>query len=158
MPAAIQAYCRAAGQPEPDNTGAIVRCCLESLALKYRYVIHALEELLGHGLDTIRIVGGGSQNALLTQLTADATGRTVVAGPAEATAAGNLLVQAIALGQIGSVAEARAVARRSFTPEVYAPAISADWDGAYRRLLDCMSPGELVGRLEIKVTYSISNL
>jgi rhamnulokinase len=117
-----------------------VRCALESLALKYRWVLESLEAVTGRRLEPIHIIGGGTQNRLLNQLTADATGRTVVAGPAEATAAGNLLVQAIALGQIGSVAEARAVARRSFTPEVYAPATSANWDGAYRRLLDCMSP------------------
>jgi rhamnulokinase len=134
MPAAIQAYCRAAGQPEPDNTGAIVRCCLESLALKYRYVIHALEELLGHGLDTIRFVGGGSQNALLTQLTADATGRTVVAGPVEATALGNIMVQAVATGALPSIAAGRRAVRASFEPVVFQPRRAADWDTAAARL------------------------
>jgi rhamnulokinase len=139
MPARIQAFCRRTGQTAPDSPGAIVRCALESLALKYRWVLERLEAVTGRRLEPIHIIGGGTQNWLLNQLTADATGRTVVAGPAEATAAGNLLVQAIALGQIGSVAEARAVARRSFTPEVYAPSMSADWDAAYQRLLDYMT-------------------
>ena len=139
MPARIQAFCRRTGQPAPDSPAAIVRCALESLALKYRWVLECLEAVTGRRLEPIHIIGGGTQNRLLNQLTADATGRTVVAGPAEATAAGNLLVQAIALGHISSVADARAVARRSFTPEVFSPARSADWDAAYRRLLDCMS-------------------
>jgi rhamnulokinase len=140
MPARIQAFCQRTGQTPPDAPAAIVRCALESLALKYRWVLECLEAVTGRRLEPIHIIGGGTQNRLLNQLTADATGRTVVAGPAEATAAGNLLVQAIALGQIGSIAEARAVARRSFTPEVYAPVASVDWDAAYRRLLDCMAP------------------
>jgi rhamnulokinase len=138
MPARIRAFCRQTGQSVPDGPAAIVRCALESLALKYRWVLECLEAVTGRRLEPIHIIGGGTQNRLLNQLTADATGRTVVAGPAEATAAGNLLVQAIALGHIGSVAEARAVARHSFTPEVYTPAASADWDEAYQRLLDCM--------------------
>ena len=135
MPARIQAFCRRTGQPTPATPGAIVRCALESLALKYRWVLECLEAVTGRRLEPIHIIGGGTQNRLLNQFTADATGRTVVAGPAEATAAGNLLVQAIALGHIGSIAEARAVARRSFTPENYTPATSADWEAVYRRLL-----------------------
>src|SRR4029078_12982576 len=128
MPARIQAFCRRTGQPAPDSPGAIVRCALESLALQYRWVLECLQAVTRRRLEPIHIIGGGTQNRLLNQLTADATGRTVVAGPAEATAAGNLLVQAIGVGHIGSIAEARAVARRSFTPEVYAPQASGDWD------------------------------
>src|SRR5262245_41226331 len=139
MPARIQAFCRRTSQSVPDSPAAIVRCALESLALKYRWILECLEAVTGRRLEPIHIIGGGTQNWLLNQLTADATGRTVVAGPAEATAAGNLLVQAITLGQIGSVVEARAVARRSFTPEVYTPVASGDWDAAYRRLLDYMA-------------------
>ncbi|MBC8076353.1 MAG: rhamnulokinase, partial [Chloroflexales bacterium] len=90
MPAAIAAFCARSGQPAPSDVGALVRCCLESLALRYRWVIEALEALLGQRLATIRIVGGGSQNRLLCQMTADACGRPVVAGPVEATALGNI--------------------------------------------------------------------
>jgi rhamnulokinase len=134
MPARIQGFCRRTGQPAPADPGAIVRCALESLALKYRWVLERLEAVTGQRLEPIHIIGGGSQNALLNQLTADATGRPVVAGPVEATAIGNLLVQAIAGGQLGSIADARAVVRRSFTPQTYAPQPSADWDAAYARL------------------------
>ncbi len=98
MPARIRAFCRRSGQPEPDSTGAIVRCVLESLALKYRWLLERLETVAGQRLAPIYVVGGGAQNLLLNQLTADATGRSVVAGPVEATAAGNLLMQALALG------------------------------------------------------------
>ncbi len=134
MPARIQAFCQRTGQVVPAEPGAIVRCALESLALKYRWVLERLEQIAGQRLDPIHIIGGGAQNTLLNQLTADATGRNVVAGPVEATAIGNLLVQAIALGQLGSLAEARAVVRRSFTPQIFTPRPIADWDAAYARL------------------------
>ncbi len=104
MPAAIRAYCRRSGQPQPDSPGAIVRTCLESLALKSRSLIESLETLAGHQLDTIRIVGGGSQNRLLNQFIADACGRTVVTGPVEATALGNIMMQAIAAGHLSDLA------------------------------------------------------
>ena len=136
MPERIRAFCRRTGQPAPDGPGAVVRCVLESMALKYRWVLERLEMVAGQRLDPIHIIGGGAQNRLLNQLTADATGRPVVAGPVEATAIGNILVQAIALGQLGSLAEARAAVRRSFALDTYQPAAAADWDGAYRRLLD----------------------
>jgi rhamnulokinase len=104
--------------------------CLESLALKYRWVVVALEELTGRRLDTIRIVGGGSQNTLLCQLTADACQRRVVAGPAEATALGNIVVQASALGQLPNIAAGR-VAVAALEPQVsYEPGASSDWDAA----------------------------
>ncbi len=134
MPARIQAYCVRTGQPSPGSKGAIVRCVLESLALKYRWVLERLEEMLGNRLEPIHIIGGGSQNLLLNQLAADATNRTVVAGPAEATAIGNVLMQAVALGQLASLAEARQIVRHSFTPEIYEPQGSARWDEAYQRL------------------------
>jgi rhamnulokinase len=134
MPARLGEFCRRTGQPVPGSPGAFVRCALESMALKYRWVLEKLETVSGQTLDPIHIIGGGSQNELLNQLTADCTGRTVVAGPAEATAIGNLLVQAVALGHI-DLAEARAVVRRSFQPATYAPNPAADWESAYRRLL-----------------------
>ena len=108
MPAAIRAYCRRTDQPEPASVGAMVRCCLESLALKYRQVIESLEQLTGCSINTIRIVGGGSQNALLCRLTAEACGRNVVAGPVEATALGNVMVQAVACGVLPDIATGRA--------------------------------------------------
>src|SRR5207253_7998937 len=107
MPAALAEFCRRTGQPAPKEPGAVVRCALESLALRYRWVLERLEELLGRRLDVIHVVGGGSQNALLCQLTADACNRQVLAGPVEATAIGNVLVQAIGLGAIRSLAQAR---------------------------------------------------
>jgi rhamnulokinase len=130
MPAAIQDYCRQTSQAEPTSIGALVRCCLESLALKYRWVVVALEELTGRQLDTIRIVGGGSQNTLLCQLTADACQRRVVAGPVEATALGNIVVQAVALGRIPSIAAGRAAVSASEEQTVYIPRVSSDWDAA----------------------------
>ena len=134
MPARIQQYCARTQQPVPDTQGAIVRCALESLALKYRWVLDRLEEMLGYRLEPIHIIGGGMQNRLLNQLTADATRRSVVAGPIEATATGNVLMQAIALGHLKSLDEARAVVRHSFKPETYAPQLSDRWDTAYQKL------------------------
>lgn len=135
MPAAIRAYCARTGQPQPQDVGALVRCALESLALKYRWVLERLEEIRGRHLETIHIVGGGSQNRLLNQLTADATRRRVVTGPVEATAAGNVLVQAITCGHLASLQEARDVVRRSFPVEIFEPHPSAEWEEAYTRYL-----------------------
>jgi len=135
MPARIRSYCRATGQPQPQDKGAVLRCALEGIALKYRWVLERLEEVLGYRLDPLHIVGGGTQNRLLSQLTADATGRQVIAGPVEATAAGNVLMQMMALGQIDSLSSAREVVRRSFDLAVYEPGSGAGWDEAYGRLL-----------------------
>lgn len=136
MPSRIQARCQATGQPVPTSKGAIIRCALESLALKYRWVLEKLETILGHELAPVHIVGGGTQNRLLCQLTADATGHPVVAGPVEATAIGNLIVQAIALGDLGSLAQGRELIRRSFEVVTYEPAANrAQWDAAYEQLL-----------------------
>lgn len=130
MPATIRAYCRRTSQTEPASVGALVRCCLESLALKYRWVIEALEGLTGRRLSTVRVVGGGSQNALLCQLTADACKRPVVAGPAEGTALGNMLVQAIATGYLPDLAAGRRAVAASLPQTRYAPRNSANWDAA----------------------------
>ncbi|MEK7441480.1 MAG: rhamnulokinase family protein [Chloroflexota bacterium] len=136
MPEAIRSYCRRVGEPESDTVGEMVRCCLESLALKYRWVIEALETLTGREIKTIRIVGGGSQNKLLCQFTADATQRVVVAGPVEATALGNALVQAMALKQIESLAQARVAALASSSTEIFTPQQNekGKWDEGYGRL------------------------
>ena len=135
MPAALAEFCRRTGQPEPREPGAVVRCALESLALRYRWVLERLEELAGRRIDAIHVVGGGSQNALLCQLTADACNRRVLAGPVEATAIGNLLVQAIGLGVLGSLAEAREVVRRSFEVRPYTPHNPESWHDPYQRFL-----------------------
>ncbi|RIK42525.1 MAG: rhamnulokinase, partial [Chloroflexi bacterium] len=128
-------------QPTPTDQGALVRCVLESLALKYRWVLEKLETIMGKRLDPIHIVGGGTQNQLLCQLTADATGRQVVAGPVEATAIGNLIVQAMALKLVGSLQEGRELIRRSFDVTVYEPAPEREpWDVAYTRLVRLVEP------------------
>jgi rhamnulokinase len=130
---AIATYCRHAGQPAPESVGDTVRCALESLALRYRWTLHALEELVGHRLETIRIVGGGSQNRLLCQLTADACQRPVVTGPVEATALGNVMVQAMATGHLGSLAEARDAVAASIPQEHFMPGPASGWDDAFSR-------------------------
>ncbi len=136
MPARIRDYCAHTGQPVPETRGALVRIVLESLALKYRWTLERLEELLGYRLDTLHIVGGGSRNLLLNQFTADAIGRPVIAGPVEATAIGNVLMQLLALGHIASLGEGREVVRRSFEMATYLPGAMAPWDTAYGRYLD----------------------
>jgi rhamnulokinase len=134
MPARVAAYCRRTGQSEPADRGSLIRSLLEGVALKYRVVLERLESALGKRLSPIHIVGGGANNRLLCQFTADATGRPVVAGPTEASALGNVLVQALALGRLGSLIEARAVVRRSSGLAFFEPADRARWDEAYGRL------------------------
>lgn len=135
MPAQVRRYCEQTDQPAPETKGQFVRAALESLALKYRWVVERLEELTGDSLDTIHIVGGGSQNALLNQLAADCTGRRVLAGPVEATAIGNILVQALARGHVESLTAARQIVRDSFDLTTYEPQPEADWEAAYQRFL-----------------------
>ena len=135
MPTKLVTLCRKAGQPIPETHGAIVRCALESLALKYREVLGYLERLRGGRIEQIHVVGGGSQNELLCQMTADACERPVLAGPMEATAIGNVLMQAIAAGEIADVAAAREVVRRSFDPVAYQPQVGGDWARAEQRLV-----------------------
>jgi rhamnulokinase len=136
MVAAIGQYCARTGQAAPDGVGATIRCCLESLALKYRWVLERLEAFRGRRIETIHVVGGGTQNRLLCRFTADAARRPVVAGPVEATAIGNILMQAIGSGYIGSLEQAREVVRASCELETYQPGPDADrWDAAYGRLL-----------------------
>jgi rhamnulokinase len=135
MPSRILEFCKRTGQTPPSDKGEIVRCALESLALKYRWVLEKLESVWGRAINVIYIVGGGTQNKLLCQFTADATGRPVIAGPIEATAIGNTMVQAIASGFIASIAEAREIIRQSFDVVTYEPQDSARWDEAYGRFL-----------------------
>jgi rhamnulokinase len=134
MPAAIRALCRRTGQEQPETVGAVVRCCLESLALRYRQTLDDLEQLVGHPLEVVRIVGGGSQNRLLCQMAADACGVPVVAGPVEATALGNLMVQAIATGDLDDVAAGRAAVAASVTLDTYEPQPGGAWQEMLGRL------------------------
>ncbi len=138
MPQAIQQFCRDTNQIVPETPGAIIRCALESLALKYHSVLGMLELLTGSAIEVVHIVGGGTQNKLLCQMTADACQRRVIAGPVEATATGNLLVQLIANGAVASVAEARQIVTNSFPVETYIPAATSDWGEAATRFADLM--------------------
>jgi rhamnulokinase len=131
MPSFIRAYCERTNQRVPETPGEVARCCLESLALRYRWVLAALEQLTNRKLNTIRIVGGGSQNKLLNQFTADACGREVVTGPIEATALGNIMMQAIATGHIKTLETGRAAIAASVQQERFTPHTSEDWDKAF---------------------------
>jgi rhamnulokinase len=141
MPQAIRDYCQQTGQAVPQSEGEVIRAALESLALRYRMVLGMLEELVGNRIETMHIVGGGTQNKLLNQMAADACNRRVIAGPVEATAIGNVMMQAVALGEVGSIAEAREVIRKSFAVEEYVPLNAGLWEGAYQRFQ------KLVGRV-----------
>lgn len=134
MPRTIAELCRESGQPEPQDVGATIRCALESVAARSRQVLGCLESLGGGRIETIHMVGGGTQNELLCQLTADACERPVVAGPVEATSLGNILVQAWAMGEIGGLSEAREVVRQSFSMKTYEPNREDRWEGAVNRL------------------------
>ena len=138
MPARIRDFCRANNQPVPGSRGAIVRCALEGIALKYRWVLEQLEEMLGYQLEPLYIVGGGTKNHLLSQFTADATDRQVITGPVEATATGNILVQMLALGHIDSIQAGRQLVRDSFDLSTYEPGNRSGWNEAYARLLRVM--------------------
>jgi rhamnulokinase len=121
MPEQIAGHCRERGERAPEDPGAFCRLILESLAESYTRVLHRLESLLGRPIDVVHIVGGGSRNRLLNQLTADFSGKTVVAGPTEATAAGNILVQALGAGVVSGLSEVRAITRASFDLETFVP-------------------------------------
>jgi rhamnulokinase len=133
MPSLIRTLASEKNQPVPQEPGAVIRCALESLALRYRQVHRTLETLTGGSIGTVHIVGGGTRNKLLCQMTADACGRRVVAGPVEATALGNIMMQAVAAGAVGSVADARRIIRESFPVEVYEPQNAAQWEEASAR-------------------------
>jgi rhamnulokinase len=133
MPHKIEQFCQDTRQPAPITRGEYVRTCLESLALTYRRTLEGLEDILGRRVGVIHIVGGGCQNELLNQMTADACQRPVLAGPVEATAAGNILVQAMATGDVKTLAHARGVIRNSFELKRYDPKPDKKWDDAYAR-------------------------
>lgn len=133
MPEAIREFCRKTNQPAPSDKGAVLRTALESIAMRFRQVLGMCEDLNGGRIETIHIVGGGTKNRQLCQFAADACGRRVVAGPIEATAIGNLMMQAVAAGDVASIAEARDVIRRSFPVEEYLPQNTAAWNEAYEK-------------------------
>ncbi len=133
MPERIARYCREHGQPEPAGIGPMLRCIFESLALLYRRTREQLETITGSRIERLHIVGGGCQNALLNQFAADALQVPVLAGPVEATAAGNLLTQAFALGLLPSIGAMRDVVRRSFDVRKFEPGPAEAWDAAYAR-------------------------
>jgi rhamnulokinase len=133
MPTAIADFCRETGQPPPESEGQFVRCALESLALKYAVVLAWLEEISGSRADTIHVVGGGARNALLNQFTAEACSRVVIAGPVEATVLGNLLVQARAAGELGSLDDIRRVSAASGELQEYSPKNPGGWNAALDR-------------------------
>lgn len=136
MPGKIEQFCQSTKQRPPNTRGEYVRCCLESLALTYRRTLEGLQDVLGRTIGTIHIVGGGCQNELLNQMTADACQRTVLAGPVEATAIGNILTQAMATGDMKNLAEVRQVVRNSFELKRYEPKQTKQWEDAYRRYVE----------------------
>jgi len=138
MPEAIRQYCARTGQTVPQTEGAILRCALESIAMKFRYTLEMCESLTGTKIDTVHIVGGGTKNRQLCQAAADACGRRVVAGPIEATAIGNLMMQAVASGDVSGIPQAREVIRDSFEVIEYLPQDSAAWQDAYGRFVEIL--------------------
>ena len=135
MPARIRAYCRRTGQPEPEGVGAVARCVLESLALRYRTAVTAVGDVTGRPVPLVHVVGGGARNTLLNRLTADVTGLPVLAGPVETTALGNALVQLVALGELADLAEAREVVRAGERVERHDPQAGQGWDETYEEFL-----------------------
>jgi rhamnulokinase len=132
----INNYLRRTGQKAIDDKGQLVRVILESLAFKYRGVLDGIEEITGKPIEVLHIVGGGIKNELLCQFTADATGRKVIAGPVEATASGNILMQARATGQIESLGRIREIVRNSFELKSYEPQNSRLWKEQYKRIAE----------------------
>lgn len=129
----IAAYATQTNQPVPQSPGQFVRCCLESLALSYRKSLNLMESVLDRKFEVLHLVGGGGKNQTLCQMTADAIGRPVVAGPYEATAMGNVLVQAITAGDVKDLNEAREIVKASLEPKVYEPQDTAAWQAAFER-------------------------
>ena len=131
----IQDFCRTTGQPVPETIGQVARCIYESLALKYRHALEGLEKMKGQRIDSLNIVGGPINNRFLNQLIADSLDREVVTGPVEGAAIGNLLTQAMALGDIADLDELRQVVRNSESVEVWQPVHTPEWEAAYEKML-----------------------
>ncbi|MCS7202014.1 MAG: rhamnulokinase [Dictyoglomus sp.] len=133
MVLAIREYCEKTGQKIPETKGEIVRCILESLAFRYKEVFESLEKIIGRKIKILHIVGGGSQNALLSQFTANVLGIPVMTGPVEATAIGNIMIQAISRGAIKDLSSGRRIIRNSFEPIIYYPKDTEIWEREYKR-------------------------
>ncbi|MBN1986519.1 MAG: rhamnulokinase [Prolixibacteraceae bacterium] len=133
MPGAIQDYCKKTGQFVPQTKGEIARCIYDSLVLKYKFTIKQVESVTGKKIEKLHIIGGGANNKMLNQLTADALGIPVFAGPTEATAIGNIMIQAKAMGAVNSLAEIRDIVSRSFEVVEYSPSPKLDWEAAYQK-------------------------
>jgi rhamnulokinase len=133
MPEAIREFCRKTLQPVPGSYAAISRCIYDSLALKYKYTLEQIERVIKKPVERIHIIGGGANNRFLCQLTADATGLPVVAGPVEATAIGNILMQARGLGYVESLPEMRNIVSESFDMIQYLPSRTSEWNETYLR-------------------------
>lgn len=133
MPEAIREYCQKTNQPVPDTKGEIARCIYDSLVLKYKHTIIQMEDITGSKIEKLHVIGGGANNKMLNQLTSDATGIPVVSGPTEATAIGNVLMQAKALGVISTLTEIRKVVKNSFEVNTFHPVQSSSWEEAYER-------------------------
>jgi rhamnulokinase len=141
MPGRIREYCRATGQTVPQSVGEIVRCILESLALEYRRTADQLSEVFGQTFRTVHVIGGGSRNRLLNRFAANAMQRTVIAGPAEATALGNVIGQAVAVGRLAYWEEGRKLAQRTEPLTVDSPADGDAWEAAYARYSELAKNG-----------------
>lgn len=133
MPKAIQDFCLSTGQPVPQSKGEITRCIYDSLVLKYKYTLRQIASVTGKPIEKLHIIGGGANNKMLNQLTADAIGIPVFAGPTEATAIGNIMMQAKALGVVNTLDEIRTVIRNSFEISQYLPSPTLDWESAYEK-------------------------
>ncbi len=138
MTLAVRDFCYQTAQGTPQNHGELIRCIYDSLALKYRYTLEQIKEISNQPIEVIHIIGGGANNHFLNQLTSDATGLKVVAGPTEATAIGNILIQAKSLGYVDSVKEIRRIIAGSFELVQFIPSDELDWDSAYKRYLEIM--------------------
>ena len=133
MPNKIREFCKNTNQPVPESKGEVVRCIAQSLALKYRKTVESLQDILGKELPVIHMVGGGIKDTMLCQFTANATGKEVMAGPVEATSIGNLMVQAMALGEVKTLREVRQIVKKSFPTTIYEPQDVNAWNEAYEK-------------------------
>jgi sugar (pentulose or hexulose) kinase len=140
MPSRVRAYCASHGQPVPQSDAEILAAIYAGLAFKYRFTLEQLIRVSGHPVDRVHVIGGGAKNRLLCQMTANAVGRQVYAGPVEATALGNAIVQFMALGELGGLSEARTLLSKSMITDVYDPQDTKTWDDHYTRFLSLIEP------------------
>ena len=148
MPSRVRAYCASHSQPVPQSDAEVLAAIYAGLAFKYRFTLEQLVRVSGHPVDRIHVIGGGSKNHLLCQMTANAVGRPVYAGPVEATALGNAIVQFMALGELGSLSEARALLSKSMVTDVYEPRDTRLWDDHYARFLALIEPAVKENRVD----------